>query len=64
VRLGGDEMTATSWIFFIRNDNYLNRLYNLLTIDERHKAYDESDGETFGLDQIFENILEDRNEQR
>ena len=57
-------MTATSWIFFIRNSPSLEKLYNKLTVDERRKAYDESDGETFGLDQIFENILEDRNEQR
>jgi len=57
-------MTCTKWIQFIRDDKRLNRLYNLLTIDERHKLFEESDGETWNLLQIIENILEDRNEQR
>jgi len=57
-------MTCTKWIQFIRDDKRLNRLYNLLTIDERHKLFEESDGETWNLLQIIENILEDRRNER
>ena len=57
-------MTCIKWIQHIRDDKRLNRLYNLLTIEERHKLFTESDGDTWNLLQIIEDIIGDRNEQR
>jgi len=57
-------MTATAWISHIRNSPTLEKEYNKLTTDERHKLFEESDGETWNLLQIIENILEDRRNER
>jgi len=57
-------MTAMAWLSHIRNTPVLEKEYNKLTVDERHKAYEESDGDTWNLLQIIEDIIGDRNEQR
>jgi hypothetical protein len=54
-------MTANRWISEIRSSPKLSRLYDDLTIEERRKAYEESDGEGWHLQEILENIREDRN---
>ena len=57
-------MSPTKWIQAIRDDRRLSRLYDKLTTDERHRLFEESDGDTWNLLQIIEDIIGDRNEQR
>jgi len=57
-------MSPTKWIQAIRDDRQLSRLYDKLTTDERHRLFEESDGDTWNLLQIIEDIIGDRNEQR
>jgi len=57
-------MSPTKWIQAIRDDRQLSRLYDKLTTDERHRLFEESDGDTWNLLQIIEDILEDRRNER
>jgi len=55
-------MTCTKWIQTIRDDRRMSRLYDKMTIEERHKLFDETEGEVWNILQVMENILEDRND--
>ncbi len=55
------DLSASKWVQAIRDDRRLSRLYDRLTTQERHRAYEECpDG--WHIAEVLEGILSDRNQ--